>query len=152
MRRLLFMSLGSVECLVAAVLLGFAWMLPGSTEVNDHVGRVETVTKQSGSQVGSLREQVRQLRKRQPQLKALAERLQKQSDDMIANVRDQNVDYDTVQTISDALGDVAEGLDGFSQTLDPKGMQHLGLGLGTTADFLDKQWAPGPDHAADDLE
>jgi uncharacterized phage infection (PIP) family protein YhgE len=152
MRRLLFGSLGCIECLVAATLFGFAWMLPGATQVNDHVGRVETVTKQSGSQIAHLRDQVRQLRSRQPQLKALAERLQKQSDDMIANVRDQNVDYDTVQTISDALGDVADGLDGFSQTLDPKGMQQLGLGLGTTADFLDKQIAPGADHAADDLE
>src|SRR5712692_4066480 len=119
MRRALFLSLGSVECLVAVVLFAFAWTLPGTAEVNDHVGRVEKVTRQSGSEVSRLRDQVHDLRTRQPQLKDLARRLQEQSEDAIGTMRDQNVDYDTVQTISDSLGDVADGLEGFSKTLDP---------------------------------
>ncbi len=152
MRRIVLTLIGSVECVVAVVLFAFAWILPGTHEVNDHVGRVHKVTEQSGSEVTRLRTQVAQLRTRQPQIKDLADRLQTQSEDMIAGLRSQQVDYDTVQTVGDSLGDVADGLDGFSKTLDPNAMQQLGLGLGTTADFLDKQVVPGADHAADDLE
>jgi uncharacterized phage infection (PIP) family protein YhgE len=152
MRRIVFLSLGSIECAVALVLFAFAWTLPGRTEVDQHVGRVENVTRQSGSEVSHLHDQVRQLRTRQPQMKDLAQRLQTQSDDMIANLRAQEVDFDTVTAITDTLGDVADGLDGFSQTLDPKGVQQLGKGLGATADFLDQQVAPGADRAAEHLE
>jgi uncharacterized phage infection (PIP) family protein YhgE len=152
MRRILFLGLGSVEAVVAVVLFAFAWVLPGNREVNDHVSRVEQVTRQSSTEISRLREQVRTLRAQQPQLKDMAKRLQAQSKDMIAGVREQSVDFETVQTIGDALGNVADGLDGFSQTLDPKGMQQLGQGLGTTANFLDQQVAPGADRAADDLE
>ncbi len=152
MRRVLFLSLGTVECLVAGVLFAFAWMLPGAAQVNDHVGRVEKVTQQSGSEVSRLRDQVHDLRTRQPHLKDLAARLQERSEDAIATMRDQNVDYDTVQTLSNSLGDVADGLDGFSKTLDPQGVRQLGLALGVTADFLDHQVTPGADRAADDME
>ena len=82
----------------------------------------------------------------------LAERLEKQTQDITRNLKDQQIDYNTVRTVSDSLGDVAQGLDGLSQTLDPKTVQLLGGGLGATADYLDDKFVPGVDKAAVDLE
>ena len=42
-----------------------------------------------------------------------------------------------MRTVSYALGDVAAGLDGLSETLDSGGMAQMGAGLGATADYLE---------------
>ena len=65
-RRAVFLSLGTLEFLVALVLVGFAWQLPGPREVHDRVGRVERVSRASSAQVQALREQVQTLRERRP--------------------------------------------------------------------------------------
>ena len=67
-------------------------------------------------------------------------------------LKDQRIDYDTVHTVEGALGDVANGLDGLSDTLDPKGIGQLGEGMKATADFLEDKLAPAADHAADQLD
>jgi len=41
----------------------------------------------------------------------LASRLQTQTRVVTANLRSQSVDFDTIRTMRDALGDVAKGLD-----------------------------------------
>ncbi len=132
-RRAVFLSLGVLESLVALVLAGFAWQLPGPREVHDRVGRVERVSRDSGTQVQRLREQVAALRERRPQLQSLALRLQKQMREIDAGVKGRQVDYTTVRTIGDSLGEVAAGLDGLSRALDPAGAGQLGKGLGTAA-------------------
>jgi uncharacterized phage infection (PIP) family protein YhgE len=151
-RRAVFLSLGTLEFLVALVLVGFAWQLPGPREVHDRVGRVERVSRASSAQVQALREQVQTLRERRPQLQALALRLQKQMREVDNSVRSQQVDYTTVRAIQGSLGEVATGLDGLSCVLDPEGAGQLGKGLGTAADYLDKKVAPSAARAADGLE
>jgi uncharacterized phage infection (PIP) family protein YhgE len=69
-----------------------------------------------------------------------------------SGVRSQQVDYATVHTIHDSLGEVASGLDGLSRVLDPEGAGQLGKGLGTAADYLDEKVAPSAARAADGLE
>jgi uncharacterized phage infection (PIP) family protein YhgE len=64
----------------------------------------------------------------------------------------QKIDFDTVGTVGDALGDVATGLDGLSRTLDPQAVGKLGEGLGTTAAYLDEKVAPAAADAADRLD
>ena len=86
MRRYIFTSMGVLEAAVALVLLGFAWYLPGPTDVHDKVARVENVSKQSSGQVKHLRSQVRSLRERQPIVRDLAERLEQQTKDITANL------------------------------------------------------------------
>jgi hypothetical protein len=152
MRRTLFMSLGLLELLAALVLFAFAWQLPGPPEVRDTVGRVEKVSTRASSQVKRLRGQVKVLRERQPQLQQLAGRLRQQLELVDANLKSQTVDPGTVVTMSDALGDVARGLDGLSETAGPEGATHLGKGLGATADYLDGKVAPGAEKAAERLE
>ena len=152
MRRCIFTSMGVLEAAVAVVLLGAAWYLPGPRDVHDKVERVENVSKQSSVQVKHLRTQVQALRERQPVVRDLAQRLEQHTKDITGNLKEQQVDYDTVRTVSDSLGDVAKGLDGFSETLDPKGVQQMGKGLGATADYLDGKLVPGADKAAADLE
>ncbi len=151
-RRAVFLSLGVLESLVALVLAGFAWQLPGPREVHDRVGRVERVSRDSGTQVQRLREQVAALRERRPQLQSLALRLQKQMREIDAGVKGRQVDYTTVRTIGDSLGEVAAGLDGLSRALDPAGAGQLGKGLGTAAEYLDEKVAPSAARAAEGLE
>ena len=151
-RRAVFLSLGVLELLVAVVLAGFAWQLPGPREVHDRVGRVARVSRDSSAQVEALREQVQALRERRPQLQALALRLQKQLRELDGNVKSRQVDYTTVRTISESLGESAEGLDGLAQALDPQGVGQFGKGLGTAADYLDEKVAPGAARAAEGLE
>jgi DNA repair exonuclease SbcCD ATPase subunit len=152
MRRTVFLSLGVLEFLVALVLLAFAWQLPGPAEVGDTVGRVERVSKQASGQVRHLREQVALLRERRPQLQALTVRLQQEMRVVNAHLRHQQLDPEAVRVVGDALGEVAQGLDGLSATLDPKGLGQAGAGLKAGADFLDGKVAPGASEAADRLE
>ena len=60
------------------------------------------------------------------------------------NLKGQHIDYDTVHTIEGALGDVAQGLDGLSTTLDAQGVRKVGDGLKDTADLLDRRSLPPP--------
>jgi uncharacterized phage infection (PIP) family protein YhgE len=152
MRRILFLTLGVLEVLVGVVLLSFAWQLPGPEEVHDGVGRVSRVTEETSGQVGRLREQLHTLRANRPQLQEAAQKLQNQTKDVAERLRKEKVDYGTVHTISDALGDTAKGLDGLSDALDPKGVRRLGAGLGATADYMDQKVAPAAARAADHLD
>jgi uncharacterized phage infection (PIP) family protein YhgE len=152
MRRCVFTAMGVLEAAVALVLLGFAWYLPGPSDVHDKVERVEKVSNQSSKQVANLRGQVHALRERQPVVRDLAQRLDRHTKDITGNLKEQQLDYDSVRTVSDSLGDVASGLDGLSGALDPKGVQETARGFGATADYLDGNLAPAADKAARQLE
>ena len=152
LRRIVFMTLGALEFLAAIVLLAFAWQIPGPAEVHDGVGRVERVTEQTSAQVKRLRQNLHTIREQRPRLRELAVNLQTQMKLATDNLKGQRIDYDTVHTIEGALGDVARGLDGFSDTLDAKGVRKVGDGLNDVADLLDKQIAPAADRAADQLD
>jgi uncharacterized phage infection (PIP) family protein YhgE len=152
MRRIVFLTLGLLELLSAVVFLYFAWQLPGRNEVEDTVGRAERVTRHTGVQVQRLRDQLRVLRERRPQMQELAVRLQEEMRVVNDQLKTQQIDYNTVRTLSDALGDAANGLDGLSDTMDPKGMAQFGQGLKAAADFLENQVGPAANEAADDLD
>jgi methyl-accepting chemotaxis protein len=152
MRRLIFLSLGVLEFFVALVLLGFAWQLPGQGEVQSHVRRVEKVGKNTTKQLLKIREHVRGLQERRPQLHDMAVRLQEEMRLINETLRDQRVDYASVRIVSDALGDVAHGLDGLATTLDPEGVARVGTGLKAMADYLDEQVAPAAADMAKQLE
>jgi DNA repair exonuclease SbcCD ATPase subunit len=152
MRRIVFLSLGVLELCVGLTLAAFAWQLPGPEQVHDGVGRVDCVARQTGDQVGRLREQLHTLRQTRPQMQDLAKKLRDQTQLVAQNLEHQRIDYGTVRTVSDALGDAAKGLDGLSDTLDPKAVRDLGAGLKGTADFLDEKVAPAAARAADHLD
>jgi hypothetical protein len=142
MRRTVFLTLGVLEILVALVLLAFSWQLPGPAEVHGQLGRVYRVGQETEHQLRALRGQLQALRERRPQLHQLAVRLQQEMRAVTDQLRHQQVDYPTVRQVSDALGDVAGGLDGLSETLDPEGVARIGVGLKTAADYLENQVAP----------
>jgi hypothetical protein len=52
----------------------------------------------------------------------------------------------------DALGEVARGLGGLKETLDPAAIGKLSIGLGETATFLDARVAPVAEKAAEHLD
>lgn len=152
MRRFVFLTMGGLELLSATVLVYFAWLVPSRGEVEETAGRADRVTLHTGEQVARLRDQFRLLRERRPQMQALALRLQAEMRVINDHLKTQQIDYSTVQTLSDALGDAASGLDGLSETLDPRGMEQFGKGMKAAADFLEKQVGPAAAKAADDLD
>lgn len=152
MRRLLFLVLGLLELACAVVLVVFAWQLPASADVLTAADRVEKVSRKAGLQVRRLQEDCRILRQRQPELLALATRLEKQMRLVRDNVRDKSLNTDGLATVTEALGQVADGLDTFSTTLDPKGVATIGKGLGATASYLDEKVIPSASKAATALD
>src|SRR6516162_180801 len=150
MRKIIFLSIGLLETAVATVLVCFSFQLPSTPEVEQNFERVEKVTAHTGSQVRMLRAQVHDLRR--PEVQQLAGDLKSQTQLVTSTLKGQKIDFDQVQVVSNALGDVAHGLDGFSETLDTDSVTKVGQGLNTTADFLENKVAPGADKAADELD
>jgi uncharacterized phage infection (PIP) family protein YhgE len=148
MRRVVFLTLGLLELAVATGLIVFGILLD-PTGVGDGFVRAEQVTRKAGTQVQLVRAQVQDLRR--PEVSQLAERLQAQTRSAAAVLEAQQVDYDTVQSMADALGDVAAGLDGLADTLRSDQFGKLGDGLGETAAFLERIM-PTAAKAADDLD
>jgi uncharacterized phage infection (PIP) family protein YhgE len=152
MRRILFLSLGLLEVLVAVVLFAFAYQLPGPNEVQDGVGRMERMGQRSAAQVQRMRQQVATLRERRPQLQEMTLRLQKQMRLVTDHLKNQPIDYEIVQAVGDSLGDAANGLEGLSATLDTKAVAKVGEGFNAAADFLDQHLARAAEDAADRLD
>jgi hypothetical protein len=67
-------------------------------------------------------------------------------------VRQQQLDYDTVRTMSDALGQSAAGLDEAAVLLDPDTPTQVSKALGITGAFFELALAPAADRAADRID
>jgi len=150
MRRIVFLTLGILELVVAAILAYLGASLPHPSEVSAGFDRVEKTTRGASRQVGTLRQQVVEVR--QPEMLQLAQRLQTQTESVTASLKKQHVDYETVANLRTSLSDVAAGLDGIAETLDPDRIGQLGTGLGETARYLDDSVIPISGKAADQLD
>jgi hypothetical protein len=150
MRRTVFLVMGLLELGVAAVLVAFAWQLPGRSDIDQTFDRAERVTGRTGSQVKLLRKQVHDLRR--PEFQDLGRQLQAQTKTVTGTLKAQEVDFDRLETVGDALGDVAGGLDGLGEVLDGDSLGKVGQGLGATASYLDEQVAPSAGRAARRLD
>jgi hypothetical protein len=150
MRRIIFFVLGILEGAVAVVLLLLGLQLPARSEVERGFRAAERVSGDAGIQVRILRHQVQDLRR--PELQQLAARVKKQTHVVTAMLRSQQVDFDTVRTMRDALGESADGLDGLAAALDGSRVVKLGNALGSTADLLEERVIPGAARAADRID
>jgi hypothetical protein len=150
MRRAVFFTLGCLEVLVAALLIRFGLQLPSRSEVHETFEHAGEVTTQTSTQITLLRRQVNELRR--PELREMAARLQAESDLVTDTLGSQHLDYGTLTTMSDSLGQVAGGLEGIAATLDAKKVGRLGNAFDTTASYLDAGVVPSADRAAKDLE
>ncbi len=150
MRRTIFLLLGFLEFVVAVVLVHLIYQVPSTTQVDRSFHSAERVTDRAGNQVRLLRQQVQGLRRME--LQQLSKRLQNETRTVTATMRAQTIDFETVRSMRDALGEVSKGLNGLGDTLDPSGVGKLGTGLGETASFLDQKVVPGAKLAADHLD
>lgn len=150
MRRLTFSLLGLLELAVGGILIFLGCQLPSTAEVNQSFASADRVTQRAHRQIHILRQQVQGVRRLE--LQQLAERTRTQTRTVTATLKAQQVDFDTVRTMRDALGDVAAGLNGLAETLDPDALGKLSTGLGETATFLDDKVVPGARQAAEHLE
>jgi len=149
-RRIVFLVLGLLELLLAAVLIQLGREIPSQAEVAHGFSNAQRVTDRAGDQVQLLQEQVKSLRRME--IQQLSDRLQQQTRAVTRTLRDQSVDFDTVCTLRDALGEVADGLTGLADTLDPSTFGKLSTGLRETAAFLDEKVIPNAEKAADHLD
>jgi uncharacterized phage infection (PIP) family protein YhgE len=150
MRRAVFLTFGLLELVAAGLLVNLGWQIPTSEEVDKSFQGASRVTDRAGSQVQLLREQVQGLQR--IELEQLTERLRKQTHSVTAILKNQSIDFDTVRTMRDALGEVARGLGGLGETLDPAAIGKLSAGLGETAAFLDQKVVPTAQQAAKHLD
>jgi ABC-type transporter Mla subunit MlaD len=150
MRRTIFLALGCLELIVALMLVNLGRRIPPVAEVERSFRSAERVTDRAGNQVRLLRQQVQGLQRMQ--LQQLSSRLQRETRAITAQLKTQSVDFDTVRTMRDAMGEVAQGLESLSETLDPDAIGKLSTGLGETANFLDQKVVPTAKQAADHLE
>lgn len=150
MRRAVFLVMGLLELAIAGVLIAFAWQLPSRTDIDQTFDRAGRVTGRTGGEVKLFRQQVHDLRR--PELQELGRQMKDQTTTVTTTLKAQTVDFDRLQTVGDALGDVAGGLDGFGDALDADSIGKVGQGLGATASYLDEQVAPTAGRAAKDLD
>jgi uncharacterized phage infection (PIP) family protein YhgE len=152
MRRWIFLVLGMLELTCAMVLVVFAWQLPGPADVHQAAERIDRVGHNAGRQVRSLRAQCQRLRQRQPELLAMSRNLEKQMRSISETVRARSLDADGLATITAALGEVAEGLDGMATALDPRGVAQMSKGFGATASYLEDKVVPTAEKIASSLD
>src|SRR5437016_6122501 len=119
MRRVVFLVLGFLECVVAVVLASFGWQLPTDDEIRRGFQSADRVTNNAGDQVRIVRRQVQDLRR--SELSELARRLQSQTVTVTAALKNEPVDFDTVQGLRDALREIGDSLDGLAKSLEPAG-------------------------------
>jgi hypothetical protein len=148
MRRIVFSTLGVLEILVAAVLI-FLIYLSTHTDVSDAFTKAERVTRRASHQVRLVQVQVENLHG--PEMRDLAQRLQEQTRLLTAALQTKDLDFDTLGTLSDAVGDMATGLEGLANSFQATQIDKLGSGLGEAANFLEKV-IPTAAKSADDLE
>lgn len=116
MRRSIFLIVAVLECGIAIVLISLGCQLPSRADVDSGFGSAERVTGNAEEQVKILRRQVQELRR--PELLQLAERLQSQTLNVTSNLKEQQLDFDGVHTMRDALAEIAQSLDGLAKNLD----------------------------------
>jgi len=150
MRRPIFALLGILEIVVAGIFVYITLSIPKPSEVAGGFDRLEHTTRRASRQVGTMRRQAVEVR--QPELHRFAADLQKQTQTITSTVKKQQVDYETIVHLRNSLDDVAKGLDGLSETLDPQKVGKLGDGLGNTADYIDKTMIPATGKAADHID
>src|SRR5262249_48965778 len=150
MRRLVFLTLGLLELLIAAVVILVGCRMPSTDTVDRTFTSAGRVTSRAGVQVRLLRQQVQGLQRLE--LRQLPRRLRTQTRAVTTLLRSQQVDFETVATLRDALGDVATGLASLAETLDPEAIGKLNNGLNEMAVFLEEKVVPSAALAAEHLD
>ena len=140
MHRLVFFIIGVLELVVTVLLVGIAFQMPSTADVDTSFQSAERVTDHAGTQVRLLRDQVQTLRRME--LQQLSARLQRQTEAITNTLRTQTVDFETVSTMRDAAGDLGKGLAELADKLDTTSLGKLSNGLGQTAAFLEEKVVP----------
>ncbi|HEV3203396.1 MAG TPA: hypothetical protein VGY77_03385 [Gemmataceae bacterium] len=148
MKRIVFSTLGILELLVAGVLVVLAW-LAGRTDVPMAFAKAEKVTRQASHQVRLVHQQVQNIHG--PELRELAIRLQAQTLMFTTTLQSQQLDFDTVGTLADAMEDLANGLVSLSNSFQADQIGKVGEALEEAAQFLETI-IPAAAKVAGDLE
>jgi chromosome segregation ATPase len=148
MRHAVFLLLGFLEVTVALILILVGQMMT-SADMPEAFTKAEAVARRSSNQVNLVRQQLEQLRR--PELQSLAQRLQEQTRAVTSTLQSQDVDFETIRTLHDVLGEAAAGFESLADSIQPNQVGDLGDGLGEAAAFLERI-VPASSKAAEELE
>lgn len=138
---------GCVELLIACVLIGLTLRIPGSDGIDRGFARADTLTGQTRDRLGLLREQVTTLRS-SPML-ANSRQLAINTRTIAALLETQQIDFESVRAIAQAIERVRKSLDPANEALSPDKLRQFALGMAASADFLEKNLADGSARSAD---
>lgn len=150
MRRSFSLLGGVLQLTLGVLLLRVVWQLPGGARVRDGFDRAEEVTRNMARQAELAREHLHALR--QSDVSRLSRELQQQVETVTTALRQQQIDYPTLEALRDGLRETGRGLEDSAQAFDPERLARLGDGLCATADFLELKAIPAALRAADQLE
>lgn len=139
-----------VQIVLGVLLLRVVWQLPGANRIRAGFERAEGVTRNMARQAELAREHLQALR--QSDVSRLSRELQHQVEAVTTALRQQQIDYPTLQALRDGLRETARGLEDSAEAFDPERLARLGDGLSATADFLENKAIPAALQAADQLE
>jgi ABC-type transporter Mla subunit MlaD len=112
--------------------------------------RAADISGHAGTQVRLFRNQVHELRR--PELLELSRRLQAEARTVTRQLHSQTIDYESVRAMRDAVGDVADGMDLLTRTVDESQFGQIGKGFGDAARFLDDQVVPAAERTGRNLD
>jgi uncharacterized phage infection (PIP) family protein YhgE len=150
MRRFALAGLGLLELAVAAVIVLLARQLPAPEKIARNFEHVRKATSGAVRQVDLLRQQVEELRDQD--FTFAAKELRDNTRAVAATLQNTRVDFQTLEALAGALGDVARGLTGWADTIDAERLKKISEGLGTTASFLEDNVVGSAMKAATSLE
>jgi hypothetical protein len=148
MKRIVFSILGIMELFVAGVLVLLVW-LSSRADVPTAFARAERVTRNASHQVRLVHQQVESIHG--PELRELANRLQTQTQMLTTALQSQQVDFDTVGNLADAMEGLATGLEAIANTFQADQIGKTGEALEEAAKFLETI-IPAAAKVAEDLE
>jgi len=150
MNRLFSTILGLLVLFAGTMLLVLSFVIPSPSEVDQTTRQAEEVTDRTSTQVKTMRDQVKTVRRNEMQVKA--KELNDQLPQLTAMLRDRDVDYESLSAVNKSLGEMANGVEGVSATLDTEGIGQMKTGIGKTASYLDQKVVPSAERAAERLE
>ena len=135
MRYSILLGIGILELFAACVLIVIGCKLPRSEAVEKDFSRVGAVSHRAESQIQLMRKQVHEVRRKD--FPKMASQLRTRTHAASSGFRSQHINYEALEAMSQSLAAVAQGLESWSETLDPEKNLSAARGLGNSADFVD---------------
>jgi DNA repair exonuclease SbcCD ATPase subunit len=141
--------MAGVLCLLSLGFISAAVMLPGPTAINEKVDKLVDVASAAEEQIKTMETslQIVSNSATQGNLKHLVE----YAEVLKPALENRNIDFEHLKATSNVIGNMADGLRTFGETLEPEHIDSLASGIGSVAGYLE-QIEPLSEKLADGLD